>query len=94
MPAKNAKQAESSPVEKEKRYSRQNSKSKDSSADTMSNKSSRTYSRQSSKSSTCSEDAATTERKRGANSVRGNLVSTYTISKKLADLNSYIAITE
>ncbi|OXU31192.1 hypothetical protein TSAR_001653 [Trichomalopsis sarcophagae] len=73
VPPKNTKQAESSPVEKEKRYSRQNSKSKDSGADTTSHKSSRTYSRQSSKSSTCSEDASTTDRKRGANSVRGNL---------------------
>ncbi|XP_058806357.1 LIM domain kinase 1 isoform X2 [Phymastichus coffea] len=76
VPAKNIKQGNSSPAEREKRYSRQNSKSKESSNDGASGKSSwHSYSRQSSKSSTCSEDASTTDRRLGINSSRTNLCS-------------------
>ena len=79
VPAKNTIQIESPTVESEKRYSRQNSKSKETSVDSVSNKSSKasSYSRQSSRSSTCSEDASTGDRRRGSNSSRTNLVSIF-----------------
>lgn len=88
VPAKNAKQAESSssPVqqESEKRYSRQSSRTKESSGGgggdaTSSGKSAKpsSYSRQSSKSSTCSEDGPGMDRKRSANTSRSNPVNSF-----------------